>query len=142
VSALRLDHDVRMRDTAASGQLHDDRLLEFDARGDADERSLVLLRPGDRADTVLGTEDLTAWGLPDAQTDLLDGRRRTHLDADDVVGAGSSRSRSPRSASGVCFQLTSRPVGTAKSAGSNDVGRSDRVCTGTKPETSVAAGSM
>lgn len=46
-------------------------------------------------------------------------------------------------ATGVCFQFTSRPVGVPKSSGSNECGRSERVCTGTNPASATwAAGSM
>ena len=45
----RLDHDVRVGDAAGADEVHDDRLGELDARGDADERSLGLLRPRDGA---------------------------------------------------------------------------------------------
>ena len=42
-------------------------------------------------------------------------------------GPASSANSGWTLAVGVCFQLTSRPVGTSKSAGSNDQGRSERV---------------
>ena len=46
-------------------------------------------------------------------------------------GASASSNRGRSRSTGVYRQLTSRPVGSAKSSGSNDRGRSDRVCTGT-----------
>ena len=58
----------------------------------------------------------------------------------DCANSGASRE------TGVCFQLTSRPVGVPNSFGSNDRGRSERVCTGTVTSscgaTSARAGSM